>query len=70
MKLVEIMPRVCKAVIKAKDGYFAESQIYFDLLNTFLVTTSFHICYFIVFMPSLLFYNVEDSKNKEDPLNE
>ena len=27
MKLVEIMLRVCKAVIKAKGGYFEESQI-------------------------------------------
>jgi hypothetical protein len=35
MKLVERMPRVCKAVIKAKGGYFKESQICFDLFNTF-----------------------------------
>jgi hypothetical protein len=27
VELVERMPRVCKAVIKAKDGYFEESQI-------------------------------------------
>ena len=27
MKLVERMPRVCNAVIKAKGGYFEESQI-------------------------------------------
>ena len=27
MKLVERMPRVCKAVIKAKGGYFEESKI-------------------------------------------
>ena len=27
MKLVEGMPRVCKVVIKAKGGYFEESQI-------------------------------------------
>jgi hypothetical protein len=27
-KLVERIPRVCKAVIKAKGGYFEESQIY------------------------------------------
>jgi hypothetical protein len=27
MKLVERMPRVCKAVIKAKGGFFEESQI-------------------------------------------
>jgi hypothetical protein len=28
MKLVERMPTVCKAVIKAKGGYLEESQIY------------------------------------------
>jgi hypothetical protein len=27
VKLVENMPRMCKAVIKAKCGYFEESQI-------------------------------------------
>jgi hypothetical protein len=27
VKLVKRMPRVCKAVIRAKDGYFKESQI-------------------------------------------
>jgi hypothetical protein len=27
MKLVERMPRVCKAVIKEKGGFFEESQI-------------------------------------------
>jgi hypothetical protein len=27
VKLVERMPRVCKAVIKAKGGYFEESEI-------------------------------------------
>jgi hypothetical protein len=36
MKLVEKMPRVCKDCIKAN---FEEFQIYFDLLNTFAVTT-------------------------------
>ena len=35
MKVVERMPRVFKAVFKAKGGYFEESQIYFDLFNTF-----------------------------------
>ena len=70
VKLVEGMQRVCKPVIKAKGGYFEESQIYifFDLL--LLVTTLFHMCYFIVLMSSLLFYNVENSKNKEKHLNE
>ena len=33
MKLVERMPRVSKAVIKAKGGYFEESQI----LNIFRI---------------------------------
>ena len=47
MKLVERMPRVCKGVIKAKGGYFEESQIYFDLFNTPLVTTRFRMSYFI-----------------------
>ena len=39
MKLVERMPRVCKAVNKAKGGYLEKSQIYYDLFKTFLVTT-------------------------------
>jgi hypothetical protein len=64
------MPRVCKAVIKAKVGYFEESKIIFYLFNTFLVITGFPMCYFIVFMSSLLLYNVENSKNKEKSLNE
>jgi hypothetical protein len=51
MKLVERMPRVCKAVINAKVGYFEESEIF----------VSFHSCDV---------YNVENSKNKENPLNE
>jgi hypothetical protein len=39
MKLVERIPRVCNAVIKAKGGFFEESKIYFDLFNTFLVAS-------------------------------
>ena len=35
LKLIEIMPRVCDAVIAAKGGYFEESQIYLDWFNTF-----------------------------------
>jgi hypothetical protein len=35
VKVVERMPRVYKAVIKAKGGYFEESKIYFVLFNTF-----------------------------------
>jgi hypothetical protein len=47
-----------------------KSKIYFDLFNTFLVITWFHMRYFIVLMSSLLFYNVEYIQNKEKPLNE
>ena len=39
MKLVERMPRVCTAVIKAKGGYFEEYKIYVGVLNTFMGTT-------------------------------
>jgi hypothetical protein len=41
LKLVERMPRVCKAVIKAKGGYFEESKKKHILifLTLFLVTT-------------------------------
>ena len=39
MKLVERMPRVCKAVIKAKGGYFEESKIFLISLTLSLVTT-------------------------------
>jgi hypothetical protein len=45
MKLVERMPRVCKAVIKAKDGYFEESKIYFDLFNTFFGYFVIHVLF-------------------------
>ena len=37
-----------------------------NLFNTFLVPTCFHMCYFIVLMSSLLFYNVENSKMKKN----
>ena len=45
-------------------------KLYFYLFNTVLVTTWFHMCYFIVLMSSLLFYNVENNTNKEQPWNE
>ena len=45
----------------AKSVLFEESQIY-NIFGFILVTTWFHICYFIVLMSSLLFYNVENSK--------
>jgi hypothetical protein len=69
VKLVERMPRVCKAVIKAKIGYLEnlKSQIYFYLCNTFFGTTCFYMCYFIVLTSSVLFYNVENSKIKKNP---
>jgi hypothetical protein len=40
-------------------------KIYLDLFNTFLVATWFHMCYIIV-LSSVLFYNVENSPNKEN----
>ena len=40
-------------------------KIYFDLFNTFLVIPWFHVRYFIFLKSLLLFYNVENSKNKE-----
>jgi hypothetical protein len=48
----------------AKCGYLKnlKNKIYFDLFNHFLFTTWFHMCYFIVLMSLLLFYNVENSK--------
>ena len=61
MKLVEKIPRVCKAVFKAKGGYS-------NMKYTKLVTKLFLMFYFIVLMSSLLFYNVENSKNKEKTL--
>ena len=44
--LVERMPSVCKA-IKAKGGYLKnlKYKIYFDLFNTFLATTWFHMLF-------------------------
>ena len=42
----------------------------FVCVTLVFVTTWFHMCYFIVLIPSLLFYNLENSKNKEKPLNE
>jgi hypothetical protein len=36
-------------------------------LTLFLVTTWFHVCYFIVLMSSLLLYNVENINIKKNP---
>ena len=48
------MPRVCKAVIKAKGGYSEEPT------NIFRFYWILHdsMCYFIVLMSSLSFYNI------------
>jgi hypothetical protein len=67
--------RECQACVKLSSSQrvaiwrISKNEIYFDLFNTFLVTTWFHMCYFIVLMSSLIFYNVENSTNKENPLN-
>jgi hypothetical protein len=53
--------KCAKLSSRQKGGYYT---IYFDFLNTFLVTTWFYML-FIVLMSSVLFYNVENSKNKE-----
>ena len=45
------------------------SNIKYILINPFLVTTWLYMCYFIILMSSLLFYNAENSTNKENPLN-
>ena len=66
MKLVERMPKVCKAVIKAKGGYFEESQIYifFICLTLFrLLHDSICIMSYGLFHP-FTFYNVENSLKK------
>ena len=67
MKLVERMPRLCKAVIKAKRDYFEESKIFILICLTLFWLLHDSMCYFIVLMSSLLIYNVENSKNKENP---
>ena len=55
------MPRVCNAVIRQSVTTLKnlKYKIYFDLFDTFLVTT---VHDFIVLMSSLLLYNVENSK--------
>ena len=40
VKLVERMPRMCKAVIKAKGGYFEESKIENVFLLTLVLVTT------------------------------
>jgi hypothetical protein len=72
MKLVERMPRMCKAVIKANGGYLKnlKYKIYLELFNTFFGYYMILYVLFHSFMSSLLFYNVENPQNKEKPLNE
>ena len=64
MKLVERMPRVCKNQGKGWLLWRISNIKYILICSTFLVTTWFHMCYFIVLMSSLLFCNVENSKNE------
>ena len=42
MKLIERMPRVCKAVIEAKGGYFEESKIKKHVLSYFTLFCLLH----------------------------
>jgi hypothetical protein len=71
MELVERMPRVCKAVIKAKGGYFEEFKIYIFICLT--LSWSLHdsicvsSCSFDVFT---IFLQCRKQSNKEKPLNE
>jgi hypothetical protein len=60
VKLIERMPRVCKAVIKAKGGYLKNLKYRIYTQNILLGLLHDSMCYFIV----------ENSKNKEKPLNE
>ena len=64
MKLVERMPRVCKLSSRLRVATLKnlKSKIDVDLFNTFF---GYYMLpyYFIVLMSSLLFYNVENSKN-------
>ena len=52
MELVERMPRLCKAVIKAKGGYLKnlKYEIDFDLFNTF---------YGYYMIPNVLFHSFD-----------
>jgi hypothetical protein len=65
VKLVERMPRVCKAVIMAKGVYLnnLKSKMYLDLLKHFF---GYYMIPYVLFhsLSSLLFYNVENSRNR------
>ena len=53
----KLSPRKSVATLKN-----LKSKIYFDLFNSFLVATWFHMSYFIGLMSSLLFYDVKINK--------
>ena len=63
VKLVERMPRMCKAVIKAKGGDLKKLKNILICLTLFWLLHD-SMCHFIVLMSSILFYNVENSLNK------
>jgi hypothetical protein len=70
MKLVERMTKVCVKLSSRQRVATLKNlkyDIYFDLFNTFFdyYMILHDMCYFIVLMSSLLFYNIEHSKNKE-----
>ena len=64
------MPRVCKAVVKVKGGYFEDSQIQ----NTFGFDKHFFgydmIPYVVFHSVDVFTILVENNKNKEQPLKE
>ena len=64
MKLVERMPSVCKASSRQRVATLRNLKyILICLILFWLLLDS--MCYFIVLMSSLLFYNVKNSTNKE-----
>jgi hypothetical protein len=67
VKMVERMPRVSSKQTVAKN-----TQISKYILTCFTISGLLHesMCYVIVSMSSLLFYNAENSTNKGKPLNE
>jgi hypothetical protein len=70
VKLVERIPRVCKAVIEAKGLATLKNIKYISICLTLFQLVHDSMCYFIVLTSSLLLYIVENSQNKEKPLNE
>jgi hypothetical protein len=72
MKLVERMPRVCKAVIKARVATLKnlKYKIYLHLFNTFFGYYMIPYVSFHSFDVCTIIINVENSTNKEKPLIE